>query len=96
MAQESDTRMLYRQLHQKATESSPFRSLSGRRQRQDIIRRLNRNRAPELGALKLDADEVAEFEEWMTGPNEPNALMSAAVQTHRLLRAVSVPFGTGK
>jgi hypothetical protein len=41
---------------------------------------------PELGALKLDADEVAQFEKWMMGPNKPNTLMSAAAQTHRLLR----------
>jgi hypothetical protein len=45
------------------------------------------NTKPELGALKLDADEVAKFEEWMTGPNKPNSLMSKAAQTHRLLRS---------
>jgi hypothetical protein len=39
----------------------------------------------ELGALKLNEDEIAEFEKWATEA-KPNELMVRAAETHRLLR----------
>ena len=40
----------------------------------------------ELGALKLTAEEVAQFEQWMTEPNKPTQLMVEAAKMHRVLR----------
>jgi|HubBroStandDraft_6_1064221.scaffolds.fasta_scaffold246993_5 hypothetical protein len=40
----------------------------------------------ELGALKLDADEIAAFEKWATEPNKPTSFMVEAAKAHRVLR----------
>jgi hypothetical protein len=42
--------------------------------------------ASELGALKLDADEIAAFEKWMTEPSKPTARMIEAAKMHKVLR----------
>jgi hypothetical protein len=41
---------------------------------------------PELGALKLDAEEVAQFEQWMTEPNKPTQFMVEAAKAHKIMR----------
>ena len=41
----------------------------------------------DLGALKLDADEIAALEKWMTEPTKPTDLMVKAVKAHKVLRA---------
>jgi hypothetical protein len=44
------------------------------------------NKKPELGALKLTADEVTQFEQWMTEPNKPTETMVEAAKAHRVLQ----------
>jgi hypothetical protein len=48
-------------------------------------RTTKRTEKPELGALKLNADEVAEFEKWITEPKRPTEFMLQAARTHRSL-----------
>jgi hypothetical protein len=42
--------------------------------------------ASQLGALKLDADEITAFEKWMTEPSKPTDLVLEAARTHKVLR----------
>jgi hypothetical protein len=42
--------------------------------------------AESLGALKLDADEIASFEKWATGSNKPTEFMIEAAKAHKILR----------
>jgi hypothetical protein len=41
--------------------------------------------ASELGALRLDADEIAAFEKWMTEPSKPTPEMIEAAKAHKAL-----------
>jgi hypothetical protein len=42
-------------------------------------------RASELGALRLDADEIAAFEKWMTEPSKPTPEMIEVAKAHKAL-----------
>lgn len=52
------------------------------RRRLDEIRRRNQPYRGTLSVLRLDADEVAELEKWMTEPCKPTKFMMQAAATH--------------